>query len=976
MTEKVIQRKTGVRKMRMKAKSSKVKPVPVKPVPVKPVPVKQSKTKRLRKKKITCILLNARSIINKIEELEALVYEKHPDMIFITESWAKEKHAMGEISLQGYDCHRNDRITTERGGGCIIFAKSELKTVMIEELTKVENTDTVWCKYEDTTIGVCYNTTANTVEQEEPLIELIRKACENTSEVVVTGDFNHETINWELMEAQAEGEKFLEVTEDLFLTQHVKDPTRGKNILDLILSTNPHQVNNVKVLERFGKSDHNMIEFEIETGHKPDSWKTKYRDFRKADFNKIRDELKAEGCRNDSNMGVAESLRKLTAKLEKAVDRNVPLKERSMNKPPKPMWWNRKIKKLRKNRLKWWNRFKENGSDRNEAKYKYYQKEVNKEIRRAKRNLEKRLGENIKTDRKGFFKYARSKMKVKESVGPIEDQQGRLIKDEKEMANIFSEFFKSVFTKENINEVPVPEKMFHGNESEELKDINIDVDRVKKKLKSLNKSKAPGNDEINPALLSEAAEEIAEEVADIFRKSLDEGVVPEEWRTSNITPIHKKDSRSKAENYRGVHLTSQLCKTLEGIIKEDIVEHLVKNMLIRDTQHGFWGGRSCITNLLEFLEEVTKNVDEGNPCDIIYMDFQKAFDKVPHERLLKKLESHGITGKVHKWIAAWLRNRKQQVVLKGKKSIWEDVLSGVPQGSILGPVLFLIYINDIDSGILSTLSKFADDCKLTRKVTCEKDQDDMQTDLDTLESWSEKWQMAFHPDKCKVLHIGHNNRKSKYYINGIEITEVQEEKDLGIVISEDLKPKKHIARIVKKANRLLGMIYRTITCKNQSNIMNLYKTLIRPILDYGAAVWCPHQKTDIIKIEKIQRRATKMIRKLRNLPYEERLRRCNLTSLETRRRRYDLIETFKMMKNIYKVNPEKLFKMKESETRGHNLKIFKQQCRLNSRKYFFSQRVVNDWNKLPKLAVQAKNLQSFKTIIDKEFKTGGLYMIQ
>ena len=119
-----------------------------------------------------------------------------------------------------------------------------------------------------------------------------------------------------------------------------------------------------------------------------------------------------------------------------------------------------------------------------------------------------------------------------------------------------------------------------------------------------------------------------------------------------------------------------------------------------------------------------------------------------------------------------------------------------------------------------------------------------------------------------------------------------------------------------------------------------------------------------------------MIRKLRNLPYEERLRRCNLTSLETRRRRYDLIETFKMMKNIYKVNPEKMFKMKESETRDHNLKIFKQQCRLNSRKYFFSQRVVNDWNKLPKLAVQAKNLQSFKTIIDKEFKTGGLYMIQ
>jgi hypothetical protein len=237
----------------------------------------------------------------------------------------------------------------------------------------------------------------------------------------------------------------------------------------------------------------------------------------------------------------------------------------------------------------------------------------------------------------------------------------------------------------------------------------------------------------------------------------------------------------------------------------------------------------------------------------------------------------GITGKVHRWIEAWLTDRKQQVVLKGKKSSWEDVLSGVPQGSILGPVLFIIYINDIDTGIISTLSKFADDCKLTRKVSCEEDQEEMQADLNTLEMWSDKWQMAFHPDKCKVLHIGHKNRKSKYYINGTEISKVQEEKDLGIVISEDLKPKKHIARIVKKTNRILGMIYRTITCKNKANIMNLYKTLIRPILDYGAAVWSPQQKTDIQKLEKIQR-ATKIIKELKNLPYdEERLSRCNLT---------------------------------------------------------------------------------------------------
>ena len=243
-------------------------------------------------------------------------------------------------------------------------------------------------------------------------------------------------------------------------------------------------------------------------------------------------------------------------------------------------------------------------------------------------------------------------MKVNERVSSIEDIQGNLIKDEKQMASIFSNFFKSVFTEEDIVNIPEPEQMFKGTVEEQLTDIDINVERVRKKLKAMNPTKAPGDDDINPALLKETAEEIAEQVTDLFRSSLDKGHVPGDWKSSNITPIHKKDSKTNAENYRGVHLTSQLCKTMEGIIKDDIVEHLFRFKLIRSSQHGFTAGRSCITNLLEFLEEVTRNIDKGIPVDIIYMDFQKAFDKVPHARLLKKLEKHGIQGKVLKWIEA------------------------------------------------------------------------------------------------------------------------------------------------------------------------------------------------------------------------------------------------------------------------------------------------------------------------------------
>ena len=189
---------------------------------------------------------------------------------------------------------------------------------------------------------------------------------------------------------------------------------------------------------------------------------------------------------------------------------------------------------------------------------------------------------------------------------------------------------------------------------------------------------------------------------------------------------------------------------------------------------------------------------------------------------------------------------------------------------------------------------------------------------------------------------------------------MEQEKDLGIIITKDMKPKTHISQIVKKANKLLGMIKRSITCKNKENVMNLYKTLVRPILDYGSAIWNPYQKQDINTLEKVQRRTTKMITGTRNLSYRERLRRCKLMTLEERRRRYDLIEMFKIMKGIYKINKEKLFEINMNNTRGHKFKVKKHHSRLNLRKNFFTHRIVNDWNSLPDKAVKSRNVLSLR----------------
>jgi hypothetical protein len=297
---------------------------------------------------------------------------------------------------------------------------------------------------------------------------------------------------------------------------------------------------------------------------------------------------------------------------------------------------------------------------------------------------------------------------------------------------------------------------------------------------------------------------------------------------------------------------------------------------------------------------------------------------------------------------------------------------------VLGVVLFLIFINDIDINIVSMLSKFADDFKAIRQVQSTERAYTLQEDITKLYCWSNDWQMLFHPDKCKCMHIGYNNLAYDYYLGDTLIKSVADEKDLGVVIQNNLSPSKHISEIVKKANRKLGTIRRTYTFKSKKNIMSLYKTLVRPTLDFASSAWSPHQLKDINKLEKVQKRATRMIGNLRKKPYQQRLRECHLMTLENRRRRYDLLETFKIMKRISDVDYKKLFVLRNGPSiRGHSMKLQKQYNRLDVRKHFFSQRVIDDWNKLPQAAVDAITVDQFKKIVDPMFRNrGGLYNIQ
>ena len=295
--------------------------------------------------------------------------------------------------------------------------------------------------------------------------------------------------------------------------------------------------------------------------------------------------------------------------------------------------------------------------------------------------------------------------------------------------------------------------------------------------------------------------------------------------------------------------------------------------------------RSCLTNVLCFFEEITKWVDDGSPVDVIYLDFQKAFDKVPHQRLILKLKSHGMGNSIINWIEQWLNDRRQRVVVDGEVSSWKPALSGVPQGSVLGPI-FWIYIDDLEEGVTGTILKCADDTKLFRKTKGIGDKEKLEDDNDKLIKWSEKWQMLFNLGKCKCLHTGPRNTGMNYEMGGTILSKTVKEKYLGVSMKANMKVSDQCRIAPSQGNQVIGMIRRNITYKENSLIVPLYKAIVRPHLEYCIQAWSPHLRKDIDMLEKIQRRATKLIPELRDLKnYEERLKECGLTTLETRRLR-------------------------------------------------------------------------------------------
>ena len=786
-------------------------------------------------------------------------------------------------------------------------------------------------------------------------------------QVLVMGDFNYPGIDWDCLESDSEGESFLNLVQDCFLFQHVLTPTRGNNILDLVLSSEEGMVEDLQVCEHLANSDHNMISFKLVCSTIiNDTSRTVY-DFNKGNYVKMNDMLNAVDWDILLNgLEVNEMWRMFYDRIILVMSECIP-KHNCRNKKKFPQWMTKEAKRACKSKSTMWRRYRLSKSYNDHVEYKRALNKSTYEYRKAKNNFECKLAKDIKKNPKSFYSYVRSKSKTKDRVGPLKDSSGQIIIDDEGMCNVLNDQFRSVFTQEvncDITQLPRVRNDFIGDRSEVLSDIDITEVLVSNYLKKLKLNKAPGPDDLVPKVLVETAGSICKPLCKIFCKSLCDCVVPDDWKKANVCAIFKKGSKSEAGNYRPVSLTSHVCKVFETIIRDCLTVHLDRFKLINSTQHGFMRKKSCLTNLLVFLEYVCKAVDKGEPVDAIYLDFQKAFDKVPHCRLMLKINALGIDGKVAGWIKDWLANRKQRVVLNGCKSDWCDVASGVPQGSVLGPLLFLIFINDIDQCVSSKLLKFADDAKLFRVVSSLEEVNKLRDDLKNLFKWSQDWLMLFNLEKCKVVYFGKNNSKCQYMLGGKILEEGKEERDLGVLVSSDLKVTSQCSKVVKTANKVLGMISRRFTLRSKEIIMLLYKSLVRPHLEYCIQAWRPHLQKDIKLLENVQHRATRLIDDFSCLTYEQRLTRLRLTTLETRRLRGDLLEVFKIMKGIDNVDYRDFFVLSTNRSRGHSMKLFKVRFETNCGKFMFSNRVVDEWNLLTEDIISCNTVEAFKAKLD------------
>ena len=548
-------------------------------------------------------------------------------------------------------------------------------------------------------------------------------------------------------------------------------------------------------------------------------------------------------------------------------------------------------------------------------------------------------------------------------------------------ADIFNNYFYKQFSEPSLYNIDID---FTNDSSN---DIDLSATRVKSVLDNLQTNKVQGPDAINGVVLKNCSKSLSYPLHKLFNLAYNTGYLPSEWKLANVVPIHKKDDKNKVVNYRPISLTSLVMKVFERILYDELLTRTQEK--IDQRQHGFLKNKSCNSNLLTFTESIARSLHEKIGTDVIYFDFAKAFDTVSHDLILQKLKvQYKIDGTLLNFFTNYLQGRKQQVIIDNAVSNSVDVLSGVPQGSILGPLLFVLFINDIYESIdaETNIELYADDTKIWREIKSESDCNFLQKDIDALYAWSRNNKMSFHPDKCKVVSI-YDFRpefikvlpfpKLPYMIGSNDIDFSVCEKDLGVLVNERFRWEDHHSKVLNKAHQMLGFTKRTCHFISDTRKKRmLYLSLVRSNFEHASIIWRPTTETAVNEFEQLQKKALKWILKEENLHYDEEiyLKKCYQTNLSPMKVFFDindLIYFHKIINNQIPLNIPKYIQPYTGQSRLRQSKLddmcyvcdYKSSsfpsCRSPFYKSFFY-RVVHTWNSIPLSIRNIPNSQSFK----------------
>ena len=726
--------------------------------------------------------INVNCLTNKLHYVYSFLVDNHITVLGLSETWLTSLITDASLNIPNYTLLRKDVTGNVPKHGVSVYVRNDL--TISEITTDIPNVLVIFLPHILLYVITIYRPPSYTSTENNNLLDFLSEFCLG-KDVLLMGDFNLPSIKWN-NDLQGDG---LSPTDLLFyncftslgLTEWVLEPTflRSGNILDLILTSEPDRIIGTEVLPPFPNCGHSPVKcnYILSTSSSNDTGQA-HRLWSKGNYTEINLSLSTlDWDLEFMYLNIDDMYKRFLDIINSLVDVYIPLSTRNKHS----FWPVKPPATLKRRRQSKWKSYKDSRAKfgrRSDAATLAFQEfmDVNYQCRtytiQRQINYEQSLVDSLVSNPKVFHAYIRNKKVGRVGVGPLTSPEGRVVTDPLEMSEIFAAAFSSVYS-QGTPANQFSHQFFDGTI---LYDVIIGRQAVINAISKLNSNSAMGPDELHPFLLKSCVDYLSYPLMLIFQKSYQTGKCPLSWKKSYVVPIFKKGSRSDPLKYRPISLTSVCCKSLESILVKVIYDYLCSNDLLNDEQFGFRSGRSTEEQLLLTYNDITLSLDNGNLVDLILFDYSKAFDVVNHTIMIDKLQNLGISGKILHWIKDFLHDRTMNVVVSHTKSSPKTVFSGVPQGSVLGPLLFLIYINFINSNIRASTKIFADDLKLyvSSESTTTEDItrmiDSFQNDINILFQTSASWGLALNPSKCVALRFVRGTPQwprvhSAYHIN-------------------------------------------------------------------------------------------------------------------------------------------------------------------------------------------------------------------